>query len=150
MADGHLNVCKLCVRSRVKKRDLKLKENPEYIESERKRGREKYHRLYTGKPVSKEVRKKSITNYRGSYPEKIKAQRACGDIKVTDGQHKHHWSYRKEHWMDIILLDNKLHYKVHRFMRYSQEHKMYFTLSGTLLDTREKHEAYIESIKNLD
>ncbi len=149
MADGHLNVCKECVKARVKKREKTLRDSPEFVEKERRRGREKYHRLYGYQPIPTARKKRIMNKYRGSYPEKEEAKRASDKIRIEKGKHKHHWSYLKEHWKDVIVLPMRLHFKAHRFMRYSQEHKMYFTLSGTLLDTREKHEQYIESIKDL-
>src|SRR5690606_40780954 len=45
MADGHLNKCKQCTKDGVKKRYYQLSNNPEWVESERSRHKEKYHRL---------------------------------------------------------------------------------------------------------
>lgn len=47
MADGTLNICKTCVKERTNKRLENLNENPEWVEKEKKRCREKYHRLYS-------------------------------------------------------------------------------------------------------
>ncbi|GAG05498.1 unnamed protein product, partial [marine sediment metagenome] len=47
--DGRSNECKICARARVKAREIKRKEDPEWLAKERARGREKYHRLYKGK-----------------------------------------------------------------------------------------------------
>lgn len=150
MADGHLNVCIECVKSRTKKRESTLRDtDPDFVLKERKRGREKYYRLYGYRPTSKANKKAINTKYEGTYPEKVKAKIASQYIKAPAGHHGHHWSYNKQHYLDVIFLPIALHYKAHRFMRYSQEHKMYFTINGTLLDTREKHEQYIQSIKNL-
>ncbi len=151
MADGHLNVCIECVKNGVKSRADKLSDDPAWIEKERARGREKYHRLYGPSlaPIPGEKKKKTMSKYFGNYPEKLKAKTACQKIRTPEGCHKHHWSYKEEHWLDFLILPLALHYKAHRFMRYSQAHKMYTTLSGTLLDTREKHEQYIQSIKDL-
>jgi len=50
--------CKECVKKRVKDREAILRQDPEWVLKERKRGREKYHRLYennhgTGTPQAK-------------------------------------------------------------------------------------------------
>jgi len=38
--------CKECVKKRVRDREARLRQDPEWVIKERKRGREKYHRLY--------------------------------------------------------------------------------------------------------
>lgn len=48
LSGGLLNKCKDCTKLDTKNRADKLKKNPEWVESERDRGREKYHRLYLG------------------------------------------------------------------------------------------------------
>ena len=47
MEDGHLNKCKNCTKKDTKEREKILRSNPEWVEKEKKRGREKYHRLYS-------------------------------------------------------------------------------------------------------
>lgn len=55
-----------------------------------------------------------------------------------EGFHLHHFSYRREHWTDVIALPSKLHARWHSFLRYVPE-AMCFTDGVNLLDTREKH-----------
>lgn len=76
MSDGHLGKCIECVKRDVKERDRFLRENdPDYIDKERKRGRDKYFRLnYVGKKCSKKTREKAQNNYRENFPEKNKPQ----------------------------------------------------------------------------
>ena len=45
MEDGHINKCKTCTRKDTRERVEILRKNPEWVEKEKKRNREKYHRL---------------------------------------------------------------------------------------------------------
>jgi hypothetical protein len=147
MGDGHLSVCKSCVKERVHKRELKLRKDPEWVDQEKTRAREKYHRLYSGikYPKTNEEQRR----YRAKYPEKNRAKALANALPCPKGYHRHHWSYNIEHYLDVILLHPKLHYKLHRYMKYRRDKKMYATLDGTLLDTRKKHLSYIRMIKKL-
>ena len=52
MKDGHLNKCIDCAKIDIKIRTKVLKEDSNWVEKERKRGRDKYHRLgYKNKPL---------------------------------------------------------------------------------------------------
>lgn len=145
MRDGHVNKCKDCNLNDVHNDYKKNKINPEWVEKERARGREKFHR--TGY-VSKADKQRN-DRYFELYPEKYKAVKYSQHIKPPFvGAEKHHWSYNDEHFKDVIHLTKKHHMKAHRFMVYDQERKMYRDLSGQLLDTREGHENYIMEMIN--
>lgn len=151
MAGGHLNKCKLCVKRASAKREAEIKSTPEGVEAERKRHREKYHRLeYREKhKPTPENKKKAMDNYYLKYPEKKSAKSAIQHIKCPVDSHKHHWSYNDEHFKDVIILSIELHHKLHRFIKYDQERKMYRALDGELLDSRSLHEKYIDTINSL-
>ena len=148
MGDGHLGKCKSCTRSDSSKRDKQIRSTPEGVESERMRHRDKYHRLgYNEKHrPTPEMKKEAVSKYREKYPEKYHAKISSEHIKTDVGLEKHHWSYNKEHYKDILFLSKSDHATAHRFMIYDQERMMYRTLDGILLDSKESHQKYINSV----
>ena len=163
MADGTLNICKTCVKERTNKRLENLKENPEWVEKEKKRGREKYHRLYSNNSDknldseynvifmekeeyikhSKIVRQK----YKNKYPEKYLARNKSQRLPRKKGNQLHHWSYNEEHYKDVIELSVSDHALLHRNMIYDQERMMYRNINGILLDTKESHIELLNKLK---
>lgn len=149
MGDGHLNKCIDCTKSDVKIRADKLKENPEWIEQERARGRDKYHRLNyrVTKPIKKSVKKKAMKIYGERYPEKYRAKCRCKVKRTIEGSHLHHWNYGSGYESDIIELLPRDHYLLHRHMIYDQSEFMYRDSKGNLLDSKESHIELLKKIK---
>ena len=143
MADGHLNKCKSCAKSDVKGKYVENVKDANFILKERKRGRQKYHRLYEGTGKAKP---ENNARYNIKFPEKYLAKLASGKIKKPfDGAEKHHWSYNEEHYKDVIWLSKRQHMKAHRFIIYDQEQMMYRRHdNNVLLDTKETHETFIK------
>jgi len=144
MGDGHLNKCKDCTKTDTKQRAETLSANPDWVESEKTRHRQKYHRLNyreVHKPT-KESKKAITQRYHEKYPEK----RLRSKPSPIKGFHLHHWSYNAEHRKDTILLREADHFTAHRFLVYDVELKMYRTKDGALLDTKKAHEQYIVSV----
>lgn len=150
MYDGHLNKCKDCTKNDSKKRQDELRKNPEWVEKEKERTREKYFRLgYKGKYKSTpKQRKLNTMKYFNIYPEKKEAKNKTSGLKAkTKGNQLHHWSYNEEHFKDVIELTVLEHNLVHRKTIYDQERRMYRRIDNNeLLDTREKAEAYYNLI----
>lgn len=144
MPDGIVNKCKVCNKKDVLENYKNNRLDPNFIIKERKRGREKHQRLYSGKIIN-DYKHQLI--WRTKYPEKIKAKnKSQRMLKPFEGAEKHHWSYNQEHYKDILWLSSKDHKKAHRFIIYDQERMMYRrTDNNILLDTKEHHESYIKS-----
>jgi hypothetical protein len=152
MGDGLLGKCKECTKTDSKKRFNTLKHDEQWVEKEKKRSRNKYHRLgYKDKhKPNKEQKKLIMLKLKEKYPEKFKARNACQHMEKAKGNHLHHWSYNKEHYRDVIELNILDHNKIHRYMVYDQERMMYRKLNGELIDSREKALKYYESLNEKD
>lgn len=150
MSDGHLNKCKICTKKDVILNESKLKEDPEWVLKEKKRGRDKYHRLGYGeiyRPTT-ESKRKNIEKYFKKFPEKRLAQRYVGRFLKTSSEFNlHHWSYNEKDWLDVIEITAKNHMFLHRYIVYDQERMMYRDLDGILLDTKDKHLKYYSECK---
>jgi hypothetical protein len=152
MSDGHLGKCKDCTKKDSDKREKELRKNPEWLEKEKIRGRDKYFRLGYKNiyKQSKESKKMSITKHRNLYPEKYLAKNASQHFKKENkGNHWHHWSYNKQHYKDVIELSILEHNKLHRYIVYDQERMMYRRCDNNqLLDTKEMHIEFYNTLKS--
>ena len=91
MEDGHFNKCKTCTRKDTREREEILRNNPEWVEKEKKRGREKYHRLYSNnsdKNLDSEynvifMEKEEYIKFRISKTKKQDWKKICKDRNLT-------------------------------------------------------------------
>lgn len=109
MEDGHLNKCKQCTKEQAKQRHYdKYLNDPSFIESERIRGREKYHRLGY-------CEKQKILNenkpYKKSQLYKNMYKRLSSRGLISEGENAHHWNYNKLN--DVFILSFNDHKFIH-------------------------------------
>ena len=148
MGDGHLNICKECKRIYAGNQyDIKMQDLNWKI-GERKRTRERNKRLEYGEKykVLPKSKKKAIDLYFEKYPEKKKAHSLSGNIKVPEGKQKHHWSYNEEHYKDVIFLSMDNHYKLHCYIKYFQPARMYKTIFGEPLYTKDRFVKFMDFV----
>ena len=156
MGDGHLNKCKSCTKADSHYRYIRKSKDPEFVEKEKERAREKYHRLYKGIKQDPDKKKWISKRYNKRYPEKYKAKISSQRIDAPSGYERHHWSYNEKHYKDLMFLSVEDHAFLHRYMEYDRGNKMYRTTldlgsfrSGDLLHTKYRHIKYYLTIKKL-
>lgn len=137
MADGHLNKCKECTKKDVK-RDYERKSQDEtWLEKERARGREKFHRLGYSASSFKKVR--SICPNNGDISKRL---RSLG--LWVKGKEAHHWNYNFPR--SIILLSRKAHHRIHTMLRVNYEDRCCYTLDGQRIETEEQAKSIFSNI----
>ncbi len=141
MGDGHLNKCKVCTVQDSKKTTELKTSTPEGLEKERQRHRDKYHRL-----GYKEQQKiwnqgqpwKDSTIYKGLRSRHYK--NLPRDFEL------HHWNYNDGYLQDVFILNIKDHKNLHNSLKLDLEKRIFYLEDGTYLDTKEKHQEYIEKL----
>ena len=135
MADGHLNKCKDCTKKDVHNKYMENINNPEFVEKQRIRGREKFHRLGY----------KNI--YSHAHPEtKDVARKLRRILEIPTDCEIHHWNYNFKY--DIFILTKSSHKRVHKQISYDKVSKCFF-YRDKILDTKQKHENAIRLILNI-
>lgn len=138
MKDGHLNKCKECTKKYERLRfTLKSKDNS-FLEKERERHREKYHRLEYSKKQKEWDKNKP-------WKKSSKYKNLSRKYKTPKGIELHHWSYNDEHLEDVVLMKRSEHKKLHSKLTLDFN-KRIFKTDYAILDTKEKHLNFIDSI----
>lgn len=134
MADGHLNKCKECAKADVHGNYLKNIDNPDCVERERERGRNKYQRLYKGKiqKTQHDGKAKDARRY---------IERRVG--RLPEDVELHHWNYNFPY--KVFQLSRRHHARLHKLIVFDEESQC-FSYNGKLILTKEEHEAIIKKV----
>jgi len=152
MKDGHLNICMICKKGDAINQYSENMQDFEWKIKERKRTRERNIRLgyWVKNKPSASSKKKAIHSYFEKYPEKLKAQSLCGNIKNPIGKEKHHWSYNNSDLRDITFLAPVDHNKLHCYIEYFQPAKMHKTIFGEPLYTKDRFIKFMDYVLSHD
>ncbi len=140
-ADGYQNRCIDCTKQKSNERLARINSDPTLKEKEKERHRKKYHRLGYKEKHKPTPEAKKKANFPEKYKAKTLSQRVIKKVKSNE---LHHWDYNIENAKDVIELSMKDHQKAHIYLVDDQEYYQYRRIDTMeLLDTKDKHEAYI-------
>lgn len=108
MADGHLNKCKDCTKNDVHDNYLKNSQSEEYMNKERNRGRDKYHRLNY---VRKKSRTMQLTDHNGARNISSKLQHIGVNL---ENKECHHWNYNFP--KSVFVMSRMAHKRIHKHL----------------------------------
>ena len=141
MGDGRLGKCKACTKSDSMKRHYEKAKDPKWVEAERIRSREKYHRLNYNERYKEIVAEKKWTNT-------SKYKKIYRDLKIdrVKGIELHHWNYNDKYLRDVVKMDITSHKRLHSHLFLDIDKRIFKDVEGNYLDTKEKHLAYINKL----
>lgn len=142
MADGHLNKCKECAKKDVKEKHIENSANPEYVEKERARGREKYKRL--GYKEKYYVNAEERFTFRKTPEFKGLHKKMIRNGLISAEEEAHHWNYNNPY--SVVVMSRSLHKRIHQTMELDEDSLCYKTHDGELLDSLSRHVQHIHNV----
>ena len=134
------NTCKDCRCSLVRKRYLLKSKNKDWLNKERLRQRDKYNRLNYKE-------KQKIWDKDKPWKKTSIYKNLNRDLKIKKGFSAHHWNYNNSYLRDVIIIERFEHRRAHEFLLLDVDKKIYKTLDGVYLSTKEKHINYLKENK---
>lgn len=80
----------------------------------------------------------------GSYKDDARSAARKADTEIL---HRHHWSYREEHYTDTILMSVSDHHLLHSYLTYDEGTRLYRDYKGKLLISKAHHISLLMYIK---
>lgn len=137
-SDGHKSKCIDCVKEEEHERYKAKSEDQEWLNKERERGREKYHRLnYKHSPSNNKTRK--VNPLESTTAAALK--RRGYD---TNDKEAHHWNYNQP--KSVFLLSRKTHHRIHQYITVNYDDGFCYTKNGERLDTIEKATEFFKTV----
>lgn len=137
--DGYLNKCKSCTKIDTKKQTEINVSTQEGLEKERKRHRDKYHKLGY-KDSQKEWDKEKPWKNTSAYKNLRRKYK-----NLDNSFELHHWNYNDDFLEDVFILNINEHKQLHNFISLDLEKRVFTLANGDILNSRDKHRIFIES-----
>lgn len=130
--------CKDCRKKSVRLRSKEKSEDPNWVERERARNREKYVRLGY-KDKQKEWDKDKVWKNTSAYKNLHR------DLKIPKGIAAHHWSYADDKLRDVVLMNNRDHKAFHELIELDIKKRIFkVKATGESLFRRNRHLMFIK------